>query len=124
MGTRHLREESEALNERIRALSLSGITSREVAEKLGMDHNKIKSRITRMRESGKLPPLAWCRGTEVSTYDAVKVTNFAHGARLGSIRQLVNCLSKEHIKKLAKETPQGMTIAEYIAAIVKDELDE
>jgi predicted Zn-dependent protease len=114
--------ESALLDDRIMELAVKGLPAREVAERLGESPSLVHKRMGRMRASGLLPPLAVCRGTSRDTYDWRSYVRHRYGTKIGSMRDLLGTMSAEELDQLLRQIPKGASIADYVAAIVKDTL--
>jgi hypothetical protein len=117
-----MRERSLEVDARISALTADGLTSRQVAQRLGLGLPMVRSRISRLRKKGAIPKLLVCRyGQEYAT---LKEREARTPGNIGSIRQFVRCLTRGEMERLVKMVPKGLTVAEFAAAVMKDLIAE
>jgi transposase len=129
--------QSVAVNEMIVRYTCRGMTSRQIAERLNLSFYTVKSRIYRMRAAKICPSLRECRDMLVNEDEWVEkirrgktsvipslsfpaTKNSKHYIPLGTMGQMVRILGRPMTLHIASTMPAGMTLAEYIAAIVKD----
>jgi len=124
MGNQLNREASDQLNVQIRDLAVTGMTSRRIAEVLGVTHNMVRCRLNRLRTRGQAPSVLCSRNTINDPFNRAARVQYKAGVPLGSMRDLIACLSDEEISKLLRMMPANTTVAVFAAAIIKDTLEE
>lgn len=124
MGNQLNREASDRLNVQIRDLAATGMTSRRIAEVLGVTHNMVRCRLNRLRTRGQAPSVLHSRHTINDPFNRAARVQYKVGTPLGSMRDLIACLSDEEISKLIRTMPADTTVAVFAAAIIKDTLEE
>lgn len=126
-----------ALAKEIVRLACTGMPSNAIACRLGVRHDGVRTRLNRLRSAGLCPPVhvarmggvdpaPWLEKLESrgrfynrpATLPRVKGTK--NRVRTGTMGDLIACLGSDLAFKLGKEVPDGASLAEYIAAIVKD----
>lgn len=117
-------KDSEALNAQIRDLALDGLSMRAIGDELGHHPRMIAGRIGRMRKAGYLPSSAQCRERRITKRTKVAAASAKFDRRLGTMSTALDCMSPEQIKWLYTSTPKGMSVAQFVAAIVKDAYQE
>lgn len=111
-------ETSARINEKIASLARKGVTSAAIARYLCISQTMVRSRVSRMRASGKIPSVAECRGV------TPQINWKKYGKRIGSCREFVDMLTPDQMARLIAEVPDGLSIMQYVAAIVRDALEE
>ena len=126
------------LNEEIVRLSCHGLTHFVIAEKLGVNPSLIKSRLYRLRVSGFCPPVHRARrGDENPEYWVAKFRSSPNSLAknggsmpktsgsnrkvlMGTISLMISSIGPELMKKISEEVPEGSTLSEVMAAIIRD----
>jgi hypothetical protein len=118
-------------------LACTGMPSEAIAAKLNVGSDGVRSRLTRLRSAGLCPPVHVARagGVDPAPWIAKidargrfynrppslpRAKNTKNRVRTGTMGDLIACLGPDLAFKLGKEVPDGASLAEYIAAIVKD----
>lgn len=114
---------SAELNERIRILALDGLSIRAIATELGRSRSMVSSRISVMRKKGRVPSAVICKEGKTKRSRLVAYS-IKFGRRLGTMSAAMDCMSREQVQWLFRKTPEGMSVAQYVAAIVKDVYQE
>jgi hypothetical protein len=115
--------ESAELNMRITEMASQGMGSREIGDELGYHARMIAARVTRLRKAKDIPPAIDCRkGRDMRTILRNLCQNY--GKNLGRLTQVMERLTEEQIIWVFRETPEGSTVAELIAALIRDAYDE
>lgn len=123
-------------------LACLGLSARSISERLGASNPMVRSRLYRLRISGLCPGVLMCRAEapidpkpyikEIRSKWKVGAGPFIDPRRprtnervaLGNMGVFMSALGYDLAKRLCDEVPIGMTVAEYIAAFVKDALLE
>jgi len=87
----------------------------QIGETLDRNRNWVGTRITKARELGLLPPKPI-----MSRHDQITLALKEKECDRGSIKQTLSGLSEDELLWLLNQLPAGMSVAELIAAIVKD----
>jgi DNA-binding MarR family transcriptional regulator len=116
--SRMTRVASRELNARIVTLAMQGKKSREIADVLGITVMTAQMRVSRLVQSGTIPRRA-NRQDRIHKDDLLRLK---YGKRLGTMHQLVSALTEGELHQIGREAPEGMTVAQYIAAILCDAL--
>ena len=115
--------ESAALNLRITEMASQGMGSREIGDELGYHARMIAARVTRLRKAKDIPPVIDCReGRDMRTI--IRNLCQKYGKNLGRMTQVMERLTEEQIIWMFRETPDGSTVAELVAALIRDAYDE
>lgn len=133
------------LHEAVVRLACCGMTHVAIAERIGVSEGRVKSLLYRLRASGLCPPVHRARlgledpeywvgklkaapkGTIVSRGTTPRARGSEKRVHMGNMGLLVSALGQDLMKRIAKEVPPGSTLAEMLAAIIKDyyaELEE
>jgi DNA-binding MarR family transcriptional regulator len=116
--SRMTRVASRELNARIVTLAMQGKKSREIADVLGITVMTAQMRVSRLVQSGTIPR----RSNRQDRIHKDDLLRLKYGKRLGTMHQLVSALTEDQLHQIGREVPEGMTVAEYIAAILCDAL--
>lgn len=108
----------------ITAMASGGVSSPRIAAQLGLPVSMVRTHVWRLRAAGEIPPLEACRAAAGRPRYKVHAPKFIYGARLGNIRQIVSSLTEAERRWLGGNTPQGMTIAEFVVSIIRDAVVE
>jgi transposase len=102
-------------------MASEGHTSRHIAAEMGLSFSNVRTRLTRLRRRGLCPPINVARGAFRNVQAASDRADYLK-LKKGSIGLLLFTLGEELGNKFLKEIPPGMAIAEYAAAIIKDQM--
>jgi len=96
-------------------LRLKGMNNIQIGETLDRNRNWVSTRIAKARELGLLPPKPI-----MSRHDQVTLFLKENECERGSIKKVLSGLSEDELLWLLDQLPAGMSVAELLAAIVKD----
>jgi len=96
-------------------LRLKGMNNIQIGETLDRNRNWVGTRITKARELGLLPPKPI-----MNRHDQVTLALKEKECDRGSVKQALGALDENELMWLLDQLPAGMSVAELIAAIVKD----
>jgi hypothetical protein len=96
-------------------LRLKGMNNIQIGETLDRNRNWVGTRIAKARELGLLPPKPI-----MNRHDQVTLALKEKACDRGSIKQTLSGLSEDELMWLLDQLPAGMSVAELLAAIVKD----
>lgn len=116
----------------------AGKTIMEIAKLTKMSRSAINHRLSALRASGLCPSTRICRhekpdgeyyakqieknaGKNIS-FAPMKREHSGERIEMGTISIMIGTIGRDLCKELAKEIPDGLTIAEYAASIIKDYL--
>ena len=108
---------------RVKEMSLLGLTTREIGEKLGLHQSTIQKRVALLEHAGELPHLHARReiaARKRRENHAGKHAMSKTDKPWGRMSDLAERLSDKQLFWLGKQVPDGGTVAEVIAAIVVD----
>ena len=123
------------IDPQIIALATSGLTGTAIADHLSISASDANRRIKFLRAEGKIPPLWVCRGQEGPTEKAPgKAASdkfhirsrslMGKPVRIGCMGDVFAALGPRQIDWIARNTPDGATAADLIAAMVTDAIEE
>jgi transposase len=109
-------------------LAAQGMTIAEIAERMGSSYRVAQRRVRELVLAGTVPPASERRvaSRTAKRGPVVMVTYMAHrhGLKMGWVSDILTALSPEQIDWLGKTVPEGLTLAEFCAAVLRDLHDE
>ena len=100
------------------ALHSQGLSNQEIAERLGTKVGLISTDVYNARKLGLLPP-APRGGPQRSALWVLKSSGRKY-KELGKMMSILDALTREEAIWLIETLPKGVTLAEYLASMVKD----
>lgn len=118
-------ERSKKLYEKVQALAMEGLTAREVAQHLDIDVAAATHRIAIMVRHGLLPKAAERKvKRRKASMTKIRWLRLEHSKPYGTLSQVVDCLTIDEAEWLFNNTPEGATVAEFVASIIVDAYEE
>ncbi len=112
----------------IEELARQGLTIREIAEHVGMNRHTVGGHISKMVLDGTLPPASDRKFASRTTKrgPGVIVNHMAqrYGLKVGNLGQILTALTTDQIEWLGRTVPEGLTLAQFCAAVLRDLHDE
>jgi hypothetical protein len=96
-------------------MRLKGMNNIQIGLAVDRNRNWVSSRVTMARELGMLRLKSL-----VSIHDQITLSLEAKDSKRGSVKQALSALDESELWWLLDQLPAGMSVAELIAAIVKD----
>ena len=96
-------------------MRLKGMNNIQIGLAVDRNRNWVSSRVTKARELGMLPP-----NSLVSIHDQITLALEAKDSKRGSVKQALGALDENELWWILDQLPAGMSVAELLAAIVKD----
>ena len=115
--------ESNTVNRQIIALANAGLSIREVAERVGMNPPAVASRMTTLMRDGKLKAHSERTGSRDTKAGRYHILRRRYGRNTGSITTILAGITFEQAEWLYETTPDGMSVAEWVAALLRDLID-
>jgi orotate phosphoribosyltransferase-like protein len=111
---------SNTLNKRIIELANQGMTTQQIADEVGIKRGAVGSRMSRLMAQGKLQRHPVRSGNIDTSKGRYWFMRQRHKKRLGNMGQVLLGLTLDEVDWVFKNTPAGMTAAEWCAALLKD----
>jgi len=108
------------INQRIIALADQGLRAVDIAERLGLSITQTCSRMSRMTKAGDLRRAIHRKGSAHDAKGRAKVLCQRYQTGIGNVGLAMMQLDMRQAEWLFQQTPQGMTIAEYLISMAKD----
>ena len=96
----------------------SGMSHAEIAERVGKSRRVVSQTLFRARRAGVKLRLRTSEAKKMSSLSA------QYQVRLGTVGAAIKSLPRPTLRWLLKSTPDGMTVAEYMASFVLDAYHE
>jgi len=112
------------LDDEIIALANRGLRLVEIAENLGLSRTGAARRMSRLMGEGKLRRAAQRRGSADNVAMRVDLLRERYQIKTGHIGKALGQLDMEQSEWLFEQVPPGMTVAEYLMALVRDAYEE
>jgi hypothetical protein len=112
-------KDSADLNEKIITFAEKGLLVKEIAAALGYDRPYIQSRMSRLIEVGRIGKAVVRKRRIEDPRFALKILGVRYAVTRGSILAIANQLTGAELEWLFKSTPDGTTVSESIALIIK-----
>lgn len=96
----------------------SGMSHAEIAERIGKSRRVVSQTLFRARKAGAKLRLRTSEAKKMSSLSA------HYQVRLGTVGAAIKRLPRPTLRWLLKNTPDGMTVAEYMASFVLDAYHE
>ena len=103
---------------KILAMRTSGMKNQEISEKLGVSPAVVGTIVYNARRKGLFPPA--CGGSPFRAGLHLLRSSGRKYSAMGRLMDVLNALTHEEAFWLVTELPEQLTLAEYIASIVKD----
>jgi len=116
--------ESRTLNKQIIALANNGLSIKQIADMVGMNKPAVASRMTILMRQGKLKRHSERTGAINTQVGRYHILNKRYGKRLGSMGEMLTKLTIDEASWLYKTTPADMTVAEWVAVLLRDVVAE
>ena len=116
-------EASRLLDNRIADLYDSGAKCADIARKLGVSRHTVERRISKMRKTGQVKPLDMFRAGPNPRARIARLSSH-FGRSLGHMSQAMAGLTDAQLAWLYTSTPEGMTVAQNVAAMIRDAYHE
>lgn len=110
-------EESKRLFERIERMLMKGMEIKDIAQKLGVSHGSVAYRVNKLIHTGRIP---YSTERKHKTSVNLSVLRYRYGTRAGSMSNMLRLLTLDELHWLITTTPKDATLAEAIAALIKD----
>lgn len=108
----------------LRALAMDGLTLRQIADLSCMSISMVNTRLSKMIAAGELPGAverkALARVTQRGLPMEARRIAIRAGMKLGNTGDIIASLTLEQMEWLAGEIPNGSTLAEFCAALLRD----
>ena len=112
------RKDAAQRRKKILAMRKSGIKNQEISEKLGVSPAVVGTIVYNARRKGLFPPA--CGGSPFRAGLHLLRSSGRKYSAMGRLMDVLNALTHEEAFWLVTELPEQLTLAEYIASIVKD----
>ena len=112
------RKDAAQRRKKILAMRKSGIKNQEISEKLGVSPAVVGTIVYNARRKGLFPPA--CGGSPFRAGLHLLRSSGQKYSAMGRLMDVLNALTHEEAFWLVTELPEQLTLAEYIASIVKD----
>lgn len=103
---------------KILVMRTSGMKNQEISEKLGVSPAVVGTVVYKARRKGLFPPA--CGGSPFRAGLHLLRSSGRKYSAMGRLMDVLNALTHEEAFWLVTELPEQLTLAEYIASIVKD----
>jgi hypothetical protein len=108
------------INQQIIALADQGLRAVDIAERLGLSITQTCNRMSSMTKTGELRRVIHRKGSAYDAKGRIKVLAQRYQMRIGNVGLAMMQLDMAQAQWLFEQTPQGMTIAEYLISMAKD----
>ena len=98
----------------------SGMSSRQVADEMGITVQAARGRIRRLRENGKLPPVPFKHLDNSDPHLTIALMRAKYGTNGGSIRDMIAALTIAEVRWFWSQIPKGMHAGEFAASFIRD----
>lgn len=116
--------QSEKINKLIISLANEGLTTQQIADKVGINRGAVGSRMSRMIGEGRLERQAVRNGSINNMNTRAYILSKRYKKLMGSMSELMINLTIEEASLLFKTTPEGITVAEWCAVLMRDTIAE
>ena len=115
---------STVLNNEIIKLANSGMTTQQIADKVGLTRGATGSRMSILIREGKLKRLSERTGSVDTATGRYHILRKRYNRQSGGMMDLLMRLSMEQAEWLHQTTPDDMSVAEWIAVLLRDVIAE
>lgn len=116
--------QSEKINKLIISLANEGLTTQQIADKVGIKRGAVGSRMSRMIGEGRLERQSVRNGNINNMNARAYILSKRYKTLMGSMSELMINLTIEEAELLFKTTPEGITVAEWCAVLMRDVIAE
>jgi len=114
---------SRTVNKQIIKLANDGLSIAEIAEIVGLNPPAVASRMTPMLRDGRLKPHSERTGRRDTKEGRYRLLRKKYGRNTGGIMDILTGIPFEQSEWIYETVPEGFTVAEWIAVLLRDLID-
>ena len=115
---------TNTVNKQIIALANAGMSIKQIADGVSMTKPAVASRMTILMRDGKLKRRSERTGSIDTQNGRYHILNKRYSRRVGSMGEMLTKLTIEEASWLYQTTPEGMTVSEWVAVLLRDVVAE
>ena len=115
---------STVLNNEIIKLANGGMTTQQIADAVGLTRGAAGNRMSRLISDGQLKRLSERTGSVDTATGRYHILRGRYKRQSGGIMDLLMQLPMEQAEWLCQTAPDGMSVAEWIAVLLRDVIAE